>query len=89
MVISIFPIDASRGIWSFREQPGTEAVRVRVPPGSRLREVKSVGMLLFVPGSDPLIRLAWSANDTMREASREGGRFSRVAQPRKADICQI
>ena len=77
MTIKLFPIDATRGIYSFHPQPDASPLRIRVPRGSVLREVKTVGRLLFVPGSDPLVRLAWSANDTVREA-KSGGRFQLV-----------
>lgn len=89
MTISLYAIDATRGIWSFREQPNASPVRVRVPRGSRLKLVKSVGLVLFVPGEDPCVLGGWSANQVMREARGKGGRFSVVAQPRKADTCQI
>ena len=77
MTISLYPIDAARGIYSFRPQPGAEPARVRVPAGSVLREVKSVGAVLFVPGEDPCVKGGWSANQVMAEA-KSGGRFKLV-----------
>lgn len=94
MVISLYPIDERRGIWSFREQPGATPLRVRVPAKSVLREVRGMGLgmsrLLFVPHeTDTLFLGGWCANSVMREATREGGRFSLIGQPRKAEISQI
>jgi hypothetical protein len=52
-------------------------VRVRVPAGSVLKPVKTVGHMLFVPGSDPCVLGGWSANQVMAEA-KSGGRFKLV-----------
>lgn len=87
MIVSVYPIDEHRGIWSFREQPNTAPTRVRVPAKSVLREVKTVGLLLFVAGADPRVRAGWPANAVMSEASREGGRFSVVGREVLASRC--
>lgn len=81
MVIHLYPINENRGIWSFRPQPNAKAIRVRVPAGSALREVKTVGLVLFVPGEDPAVLGGWSANQVMREI---GGRFSLVGSGKLA-----
>lgn len=82
MTISLYPICTDRGIWSFRPQDGTSPLRVRVPKGSVLREVRGMGLgmsvLLFVPSPDDDMLLGgWPANQVMREA-QTGGRFALV-----------
>lgn len=78
MTISLYPICTDRGIWSFREQPGTSPVAVRVPKGSVLREVRGLGTDLYVPSLwDRLQLIRWNANQVMREA-QTGGRFALV-----------
>lgn len=79
MVISIYPID--NRAFSFRKQPGVKPVRVRVPRGSELLEVKGLGLELFVPSqTDQLVRGAWNPRAVLAEASREGGRFKLVGR---------
>lgn len=80
MVVSVYPICESRGIWSFTPQPGAEPVRVRAPKGCKLREIKSWGTELSVPTSDKLVRQLWSANEVMRSVRKKDGRFS-VEEP--------
>lgn len=82
MLISLFPICTARNIWSFRPQPDTTPVQVRVPKGSKLREVRGMGLgmstLLFVPSEwDKLCLGGWPANAVWREA-QAGGRFKLV-----------
>lgn len=77
MVVSIYAISIPRNIWSFREQPDAEPVRVRVPRGSKLLPVVGLGLDLYVPSEwDRLQLIRWSANQVMREA--KGGRFKLV-----------
>lgn len=79
MTISIFPIGERD--FSFRKQPGVKPVRVRVPRGSSLLEVKGLGLELFVPiQTDQLVRFAWNPRAVVAEASREGGRFKLVGR---------
>jgi hypothetical protein len=48
-----------------------EADRVEAPAGSELLEVKSVGLMLFVPNAVfPFIRGGWNARQTLAEAGR-------------------
>lgn len=49
MTINLWPICTDRGIWSFRPQPGTSPVAVRVPKGSKLLPVAGLGTDLYVP----------------------------------------
>lgn len=73
MVVLIYPI--AKDVWSFREQDG-EPVRVEVPKGSELLEVRTVGLMLFVPNATfPFIRGGWNPRQTIAEAGRLGGRF--------------
>lgn len=83
MLVDLWPICTDRGIYSFREQPNTSPLRVRVPPGSRLREVRGMGscmsLVLFVPSPDDGMLLGgWPANHVMAEARKTGGRFREV-----------
>lgn len=76
MLISLYPICTTRGIWSFRPQPGAEPVLVRVPAGSKLLPVAGLGLDLYVPSLwDQLQFIRWPANAVMREL---GGRFALV-----------
>lgn len=82
LIVKLYPICEHRDIWSFREQPGTSPVRVRVPKGSKLREVRGMGqcmsLVLFVPNpTNKLFLGGWPANAIMREVGA-GGRFRLV-----------
>lgn len=73
MLIPIYPI--KEGVWSFNEQPG-EPVLVDVPEGSKLLEVKSVGVMLFVPSlTCRFTRSAWNPRQVITEAFKPDGRF--------------
>lgn len=76
MLIPIYPI--KEGIWSFNLQPG-EPVQVEVPEGSELLEVRSVGVMLFIPSPTcRFSRTAWNPRQVLEEASNRDGRFKVV-----------
>ncbi|AGA28412.1 Maf family protein [Singulisphaera acidiphila] len=83
MVIAIYLKDD--GNWSFRKQAGAKPLRVQVPARSRLKEVKSLGPVLFVPGADPLVSCGWNPSQVISEAHRTGGAFTllRAARARR------
>lgn len=74
MLIAIYQLRWD--VWSFSPEPGVAPIEVRVPAGSALLPVKSIGLMLFSPSlRDPCIRVAWNANQVMREVQVGSARF--------------